>query len=412
VALILLAALATACSPLRVATDARSIGETGAKTEAASACVPAQPCPACPICVPPKPTPTEANYKPAAWAEVPSWGKTSLLPSLKAFVAGCERTQSRRPWQGPCTEARKVNAADESAARSFFEAQFAAYRIVAPDGREEGLITGYYEPILKGSREPRDGFRHPLYAVPDDLVVVDLAAVHPELRNARLRGRLQGRRLVPYYSRAEIDAHSPSIPARPLAWVADSVELFFLQIQGSGQIEVEPGKRLRMGFAEQNGHPYRSLGRYLTERGELKEGQASMQAIKAWAAANPDKLREALNSNPSYVFFRELPPPKGPQEGPPGALGVPLTPGYSAAVDPVYVPLGAPFFLQTTYPLSAESLERLMLAQDTGGAIRGAIRADFFWGTGDEAGSHAGRMRQQGKVWLLWPKGEPPPRNQ
>lgn len=137
-----------------------------------------------------------------------------------------------------------------------------------------------------------------------------------------------------------------------------------------------------------------------------------MQAIKAWAAANPDKLQEALNSNPSYVFFRELPAPSGPLDGPPGALGVALTPGYSAAVDPRYIPLGAPVFLQTTYPLSDRPLDRLVMAQDTGGAIRGAVRADFFWGTGDDAGTQAGRMRQQGKIWLLWPRGEPLPKQQ
>jgi membrane-bound lytic murein transglycosylase A len=245
-----------------------------------------------------------------------------------------------------------------------------------------------------------------VYGVPDDLIVVDLAGLHPELRNLRLRGRLQGQRLVPYHSRAEIDAAAAAFPARPLAWVADPVELFFLQIQGSGQVEFSPGDRVRLGFAEQNGHPYRSLGRYLVDRGEMKLEQASMQSIKAWAAANPDKLRDALNANPSYVFFRELPPPSGPLDGPPGALGVPLTPGYSIAIDPRYVPIGAPLFLATTHPLSARPLERLMMAQDTGGAIRGALRADFFWGTGDEAGTQAGRMRQSGKAWLLWPRGE------
>lgn len=301
---------------------------------------------------------------------------------------------------------------DEAAARHYFETRFTAHRIIAQDGRDEGLITGYYEPILKGRREPEAGFKHPVYAVPDDLIVVDLGELHPELRNLRLRGRLQGRRLVPYNSRAEIDRAAAAFPARPLAWVADAVELFFLQVQGSGQIELASGQRLRLGFADQNGHPYRALGRFLIERGELKQDQASMQAIKAWAAANPGKLQEALDSNPSYVFFRELPPPKDPFEGPPGALGVPLTPGYSAAVDPRYIPLGSPVFLQTTYPLSDQPLERLVLAQDTGGAIRGAVRADFFWGTGEEPGAHAGRMRQQGRLWLLWPRGEPLPRQQ
>ncbi len=300
-------------------------------------------------------------------------------------------------------------AQTEAGARKFFESTFAAHRIIAPDGRDEGLITGYYEPVLKGRRRPDATFRHPVYGVPNDLIVVDLAATHPDLRNLRLRGRLQGRTLVPYASRAEIDALGASLPARALAWVADAVELFFLQVQGSGVVEFPGGSRVRVGYADQNGHPYRSLGRFLVNAGELKPGESSMQSIKAWARANPAKLRGALDANPSYVFFRELPPPSGPMDGPPGALGVPLTPGYSAAVDPRFVPLGSPVFLVTTYPLSSRPLERLLIAQDTGGAIRGAVRADFFWGTGEAAGNEAGRMSQPGSLWLLWPRGEPLP---
>jgi membrane-bound lytic murein transglycosylase A len=186
------------------------------------------------------------------------------------------------------------------------------------------------------------------------------------------------------------------------------VELFFLQIQGSGQVRLEDGTRVRIGYADQNGHPFRSLGRYLIDRGEMTLEQASMQGIKAWAQANPDKLRDALNANPSYVFFRELQPA---EEGPIGAANVPLTPQYSIAVDRRFVPLGAPVYLATTYPLSENPLEKLVVAQDTGGAIRGAIRADFYWGSGPEAGAQAGRMRQLGKMWLLWPRGEPPPRS-
>jgi membrane-bound lytic murein transglycosylase A len=221
-----------------------------------------------------------------------------------------------------------------------------------------------------------------------------------------LRGRLDGRRLVPYYSRGEIEARG-DFPAPVIAWSADPVELFFLQIQGSGQVELGGGGRLRLGYADQNGHPYRSMGRFLVDRGEMKLEQASMQGIKAWAAANPQKLREALDANPSYVFFREMPESSA---GPIGTLGVPLTGGYSIAVDPRHVPLGAPVFLATTMPLSTQPLERLVAAQDTGGAIRGAVRADFYWGSGAEAGTQAGRMRQRGRLWILWPKGESPPR--
>src|SRR5258708_7164011 len=213
--------------------------------------------------------------------------------------------------------------------------------------------------------------------------------------------------MIPYYSRAEIDSKGNGFAAPVLGWTVDPVELFFMQMEGSGQLRLESGERVRLGFADQNGHPFRSLGRYLVERGEMKLEEASMQSIKAWAAANPARLQEALNQNPSYVFFRELP---ASGDGPVGALGTPLSPEYSIAVDRRFVPLGAPVYLATTFPLSDEPLERLVAAHDTGGAIRGAVRADFYWGSGADAGTRAGRMRQQGRMWLLWPRGEVLPR--
>jgi membrane-bound lytic murein transglycosylase A len=262
--------------------------------------------------------------------------------------------------------------------------------------------------VLAGSRTRSERFRVPVYGVPADLVAVDLESVNPELKGLRLRGRIQGNRLVPYLTRAELEARNGN-GAPVIAWVEDPVELFFLQIQGSGQVELDTGGRLRLAYGDQNGHPYRSMGRYLVERKEMTLDQASMQNIKAWAAANPRKLREALDANPSYVFFRELPAAEagpGIASGPLGTLGAPLTAGYSIAVDQRYVPLGAPVFLATTWPLSTQPLERLMAAQDTGGAIRGAVRADFYWGSGSEAGALAGRMRQRGRMWILWPRGE------
>ncbi|HKQ29046.1 MAG TPA: MltA domain-containing protein [Burkholderiales bacterium] len=294
---------------------------------------------------------------------------------------------------------------DEQAARQFFESGFVPYALVSSENSDSGLITGYYEPIIEGSRTQTEQHRFPIFGVPEDLIVVDLTATNPELRNTRLRGRIDGRRLVPYLSRGEIDARG--VPAQVIAWTSDPIELFFLQIQGSGQVRLDNGERLRIGFADQNGHPYRSLGRYLIDRGELPLEQTSMQGIKAWAAANPAKLQDALNSNPSYVFFREVPLTNGPV----GALNVPLSAEYSIAVDRRFVPLGAPVYLATTFPSSEERLERITVAQDTGGAIRGVVRADLYWGTGPEAGALAGRMRQQGKMWLLWPRGEPPPRS-
>jgi membrane-bound lytic murein transglycosylase A len=240
-----------------------------------------------------------------------------------------------------------------------------------------------------------------LYRVPDDLLVVDLAEVYPELKGMRLRGRLDGRRIVPYYDRAQIEQGSAALSGREIAWVDDAIELFFLQVQGSGRIALDSGETLRVGYADQNGFPYRSIGRHLVERGELPLEKASMQGIQAWARANPDKLTDLLNHNASYVFFRELP---ADLAGPLGALGVPLTPRRSVAVDPGFVPLGAPVYIATTWPLSSRPLNRLMLAQDTGSAIRGAVRADFFWGFGDEAAREAGRMKQPLRMWVLLPR--------
>ena len=179
-----------------------------------------------------------------------------------------------------------------------------------------------------------------------------------------------------------------------------------MQIQGSGQVQLTDGKRVRLNYADQNGHPYRSIGRWLIERGELKADQASMQGIKSWAKANPALLAELLNSNPSLVFFREL---AVEGSGPQGAMGLALTPERSLAIDPRHVPLGAPIWLATTKPNSELALTRLMLAQDTGGAIRGVVRADFYWGSGADAGSQAGKMRQQGRMWVLMPRNYHPP---
>jgi len=359
-------------------------------------------CAPCPVCPPPKPQPESARYEARAFTDLPGWGRTQLEPSLRAFLAGCSRVNALRRV---CDLAKSLPPGDEQAARKFFEAEFVPYAVMSSVSGDSGLITGYYEPIVEGSRTPSAAHRYPIFGVPPDLIVVELGNVVPEARQLRLRGRLDGRRLVPYYSRAEIDARGEAFGAPVLAWSGDPVELFFLQIQGSGQVRLENGERIRVGYADQNGHPYRSLGRYLVERGELVLEEASMQGIKAWAATNPQKLRDALDHNASYVFFRELPP----ADGPIGALGVPLQAQASLAVDRRFVPLGAPVYLATTFPLSEEPLERLMAAQDTGGAIRGVARADFFWGTGPEAGAQAGRMRQQGRLWLLWPIGEPLP---
>jgi len=373
--------------------------------------------PACPACAecpqcPPPARPAETRYQQTPFAAIPGWQGATFAPGVRAFAAGCPRLAQSHPLRRACDNAPAAVAGDERTARQFIEESFSAWAVVSAEGTAEGLITGYYEPVLPGSRARTDRFRHPVYGVPEDIVAVELESVNPELKGMRLRGRLEGPRLVPYWSRAQIESRVP-LRAPVLAWVEDPVELFFLQIQGSGQIELARGERLRLGYADQNGHPFRSMGRYLIQRGELSLEQSSMQGIKAWAAANPQKLREALDSNPSYVFFHELPPADatpGVANGPVGSLGAPLSAGYSVAIDPRSVPLGAPVFLATTMPLSSQPLRRLMAAQDTGGAIRGAVRADFYWGTGSEAGTLAGRMRQQGRMWILWPRDQAQPR--
>jgi membrane-bound lytic murein transglycosylase A len=360
------------------------------------ACPPAPTCPPCPGEKPPPAKPLQ----PARWEDLPGWAEDDPAQAWSAFLESCKSLQKQAAWRTVCTEARQLGSPGRDEIRRFLQARLWPYQVVNPDGSREGLITGYYEPLLKGSRNRSADYAHALYKVPDDLLMVDLGDLYPELKPMRLRGRLDGRRIVPYYSRAELDERATTLEDKALLWVADPVELFFLQIQGSGRVELEDGSRVRVGYADQNGHPYRSVGRWLADKGEMPLEQTSMESIKAWARANPARLGELLNANPSFVFFRELPPADG---GPPGALGVPLTPRRSLAVDPRIIPLGAPVWLATTAPASDRPLQRLMLAQDTGGAIRGAVRADFFWGFGAEAGVQAGRMRQKGQLWVLLP---------
>lgn len=349
-----------------------------------------------------KPTPagTAGMLRQAAWQDLPQWQDDDIAAAWEPVLASCRVLAAQESWREVCSAAQANPNPDREQARRFFELNFTPFQVIHADGREEGLITGYYEPLLRGSRKPSARFRFPLYGVPDDLLVVDLSEVYPELKSMRLRGRLDGRRVVPYYDRAQIELGQAQLSGREIVWVDDAIELFFLQIQGSGRITLDNGAVLRVGYAEQNGHPFRSIGRLLVERGELPLERASMQGIQAWARANPAKLTDLLNHNASYVFFRELP---ADLPGPLGTLGVPLTARRSIAIDQRFVPLGAPVYVATTWPLSARPLNRLMVGQDTGGAIRGPVRADFFWGFGEDAAREAGRMKQALKMWVLLP---------
>ena len=369
---------------------------------------------ACVPCACDKPTepPPKPAWQRASWSALPGWAVDTHEDAWRAFVGSCATLRRQAPWQAVCSAAERTQPAQ---ARAFFENQMQAWRRVdATSGAPApGLVTGYYEPLLNGSRVRQPPFVHAVLGVPDDLLTIELGDLRPDLKGQRLRGRIEGRRVVPYFSRGEIEAGRAAASGRELVFVDDPIDLFFLMIQGSGRVRLNDGSTLRLNYADQNGHPYRSIGRLLIERGDLKTEQASMQGIKAWARANPAKLTDLLNANPSYVFFRETGVSRGDGAdlpGPLGAQGLALTSGRSVAVDPAFIPLGVPVWLATTWPNTNRPLERLMLAQDTGGAIRGVNRADYFWGFGDEAGREAGRMRQQGEMWILWPAaaGEPP----
>lgn len=344
--------------------------------------------------------------KPAQWEEIDGLQADNLSLAWPAWMQSCATLVNKPTWQKACNAAVQLNSQAASkpstdAVQAYFKQYFSAYKTTNADGSDNGLITGYYEPLLKGSRTKSAQYPYPLYATPNDLITVELDTLFPELKFKRVRGRLVGNKLVPYYNRAEIEIEASPVKGHEFIYIDDIIDVFFLQIQGSGLVQLENGEQVHVGYANQNGHTYNSIGRLLIERGELTLAQASMQGIKNWARNNLDKLRELLNNNPSYVFFRELP---AGLPGPLGALGVPILGERSVAVDPKFVPLGAPVFLSTTEPNSSKPLKRLMMAQDTGGAIKGGVRADFFWGAGADAGAKAGAMKQPGKIWVLLPK--------
>jgi len=348
---------------------------------------------------------------PAQWEDIDGLGQskqnqTDLSLSWPAWMQSCSTLINKPMWQKACSAATQLNSQTANKPNSevilaYYKQNFSVYKTTNADGTEDGLITGYYEPILKGSRFKSAKYPNPLFLPPNDLISVELDSLFPELKYKRVRGRLVGNKLVPYYNRSEIESDASPLKGREFLYVDDIIDVFYMQVQGSGLVKLESGEQIHVGYADQNGHTYNSIGRLLVERGELTMANASMNGIKNWARNNPTKLRELLNSNPSYVFFRELPTGL---PGPLGALGVPILGEQVVAIDPKFVPLGAPVFLSTTEPNSTKPLKRLMMAQDTGGAIKGGVRADFFWGAGNDAGAKAGAMKQAGKIWVLLPK--------
>lgn len=358
--------------------------------------------------VSPKPGAPTVEYEPGRWSDLPGWNSDNLQDAWQAFLESCHALRFKAEWATPCTAAQSVTVDSSAAVRQYFESNFQPYEIVKRTGpiREDtGLITGYFEPLLHGSRTGSVQFMAPLYAPPPDLLTVDLATLFPELKGKRVRGRLDGNRVVPYYTRAELPADA-AVHGKEIVWIDNSFDALMLEVQGSGRVQLPDGTTIRLQYADQNGQPYHSVGRYLVQIGALTVEQATIPGIRDWLLAHPERVREVLDSNPSVVFFNEA-PLGDPNRGPKGAQGVALTAGRSIAVDAAWVPLGTPLFLSTTLPDTNLPLQRLVIAQDTGGAISGAPRADYFCGSGPQAADLAGKMRQQGSLWMLWPKHLP-----
>jgi membrane-bound lytic murein transglycosylase A len=360
-----------------------------------------------------------------SFAELEGWQEDDPSATLAAFRGSCASLAAQpdaermaadpamaplagtlEAWRGACAAADDPATPDQ--ARFFFEDWFQPY-LVTDRGQALGLFTGYYEPLLHGSRHYGGAYTVPLYGIPDDLIRVDLGRFKPELAGQAIAGRVEGRQFIPYYARAEIDAGALEGRDLELVWLDDPIDKFFLQIQGSGQIQLDDGARIRVGYAGQNGHRYHAIGRDLVALGAMTLEEVSLQSIRDWLIAHPEQAAALMARNGSYVFFRER-PELDPAEGPIGAQGVPLTAGRSLAVDPRFIPLGAPVWLETTapWPEGEGPLRRLMVAQDSGGAIKGPVRGDVFWGTGARAEAIAGRMRAQGRYMVLLPKAVVP----
>jgi membrane-bound lytic murein transglycosylase A len=358
----------------------------------------------------------QMGLTPVGFDRLPGWSQDRASEALPPFVAGCARMNdtlggtgeaakrggSAAAWASACNAARAVPRGDDTAARAFFQASFQPYAVSA-DGRDTGLFTGYYEPEVRGSRSPGAGYDVPLLSRPTDLIQIDLSAFADDLKGRRIGGRIQSGSMIPYYDRAEIVGGALRGKRLELIWLADPVDAFFLQIQGSGRIQLPDGRVARMTYAGQNGRPYVAIGKVLAEQGAIPLEQVTMQSIRGWLQSHPAEASGVMDRNPSYVFFRELTGTR-PEEGPPGALGAALTPGRSVAVDRSFIPLGAPVFLDTTDPVTGGPIQRMMVAQDIGGAIKGPVRTDIFFGWGKDAEEKAGRMRATGRQYLLLPK--------
>ncbi|MCB1721854.1 MAG: murein transglycosylase A [Alphaproteobacteria bacterium] len=351
------------------------------------------------------------QIKPANYTDLPGWGGDDFKTFIPAFNKSCERILKADPakpfgalkqagtygdWQPIC---RSFLQGRPQNLKAFFEARFTPYQILA-DNEETGLFTGYYEASLKGAPARGGPYQTPLYQRPDDLVMVQLGEFREDLKGRRIAGRVVDGNLKPYESRPQIVNGNWPHNDKVLVWVDNPVDAFFVQIQGSGVVELAEGGIMRIGYAGQNGHVYYAVGRELIKRGALTKENVSMQSIREWLETNPSEADEIMNTNASYVFFKQL---EG--TGPVGGEGVELTAGRSLAVDHSLLSYGLPLWADIEAPVpSAGKLQRLLVAQDTGGAIRGPVRGDVFWGYGSAAEALAGPMKSKGRYWALLPK--------
>ena len=385
------------------------IPDSGTRPVPAPAAPPPPPVPAPPVSATPTPplfvSPPPATVATAAEAGMiagPEYNELNIAPeqataALKAFRLSCPSVQRRTDASGLTTNAEWAESCAAATdwpdrdAGNFFSRHFGTVQV----GAGTAFVTGYYEPEIAASRTRAPGYDVPVYRRPPDLVEIDLGLFADDLKGRKIRGRVEGQSFVRYPDRAAIVGGALAGRGLEIAWAADAAEYFFLQIQGSGRLRLPDGQVMRIGYDTQNGRDYVGIGKLLLDRGELLPGQASMQGILAYLHADPVRGAAVMNENPSWVFFREL---TGP--GPLGALGVPVTPRVSVAADPKYVPLGAPVFLS----LDRAEPNGLWIAQDTGGAIKGANRFDSFWGAGERARTLAGGMAARGSALVLLPR--------
>lgn len=363
---------------------------------------PARPEPAPPPVVAPPPPAKPTNAADSGVQPGPAFTSFAINPdaaraALAAFRLSCPALQRRADqsgltrsgdWSQPCAQASGWPDGDAAA---FFANQLAVVQV--GDGR--AYATGYYEPEIAGSRAPAPGYDTPIYKRPPDLIEGDLGDFFPELKGKKIRGKVQGGKLVPYPDRGQIEDGALKGRGLEIGYAADPVEFFFLQVQGSGRLRLPDGSVMRIGYDGQNGREYVGIGKLMRDRGLLGPGQLSMQGVMAWLRANPAEGDAIMRENKSWVFFREL---TGP--GPIGAMNVAVTGRVTVAADPAFVPLGAPVILQLDRP----EANGLWVAQDTGGAIKGANRFDTFWGAGEQARTIAGGMSGRGQAWLLIPR--------